>query len=216
MKIITRYFERVDALNDEELDVDKTIALKEQLVSKFVDLKKVQTEVEENVDEDGLEEIITTFSEFELNYNEKVTKLNRQLSRATNEGVSSRSNGSAEPRQVSSVKLPKLIIKPFDGNLQQWKTFYDCFVTSVHETHLSNIEKFNYLKGYMVGDAAKIIEGLTLSNENYEKALDMLKETYGDKDKIVSMHMKELVEMEPVVSDEDVAALRKFYTFFFL
>jgi hypothetical protein len=45
-------------------------------------------------------------------------------------------------------------------------------------TKLSNIKKFSYLKGKLHGQAQSAISGLTLSNENYDVAVDILKERF--------------------------------------
>ena len=46
----------------------------------------------------------------------------------------------------STVKLPKLTIQPFKGNLTTWITFWDSYKAAIHEnSSLSDIDKFNYL-----------------------------------------------------------------------
>ena len=43
---------------------------------------------------------------------------------------------------INRTKLPKLILKPFNGNLTGWSPFWDMSKTAVHDnTHFSNIEK---------------------------------------------------------------------------
>ena len=44
------------------------------------------------------------------------------------------------------VKLPKLTLKKFSGDLTTWTTFWDSFESAVHNNpDLSCIDKFNYL-----------------------------------------------------------------------
>ena len=47
---------------------------------------------------------------------------------------------------TTQMKLPKLNMRKFDGNLTKWSTFWDSFASSVHKnpSH-SSIDKFNYL-----------------------------------------------------------------------
>ena len=46
----------------------------------------------------------------------------------------------------SGVKLPKLDVPVFDGNILHWKQFWDQFCVSVHErSNLTNAEKLVYL-----------------------------------------------------------------------
>ena len=63
----------------------------------------------------------------------------------------------------SQVKLLPHVINIFDGNTTQWKSFYDSFNAAVHYRDLSIIDKFNYLKGYLDGDALKTVGGLALT-----------------------------------------------------
>ena len=52
------------------------------------------------------------------------------------------------------VRLPKLTIKPFNGNLTNWMSFWDSYKSSIHESsELSNIDKFNYLKSLVTHSA---------------------------------------------------------------
>jgi hypothetical protein len=46
---------------------------------------------------------------------------------------------------------------------------------------LSNVEKFYYLKGLLKGKAANTIEGLSMTNDNYVSAIDLIKSRYGSK-----------------------------------
>ena len=93
----------------------------------------------------------------------------------------------------------------------EWSSFYDSFLSAVHKSSLSDIEKFNYLKGFLRDEALKTVSGLTLTSENYVKALDLLKEWYGNKEIIIAKLMKELVNLPSIKSDEDLKGLRRVY-----
>ena len=54
----------------------------------------------------------------------------------------------------------------------------------------SNIDKFNYLRCCVAGDALNTIEGLSLTNENSTNALELLEDWYGKKQPIISAHTK--------------------------
>ena len=71
------------------------------------------------------------------------------------------------------VKLPKLDVPTFDGDIIHWKQFWDQFSVSVHDrTNLSNAEKIIYLQHALKdGSARKAIEGLSHSGENYDDAV---------------------------------------------
>ncbi len=55
-----------------------------------------------------------------------------------------------------------------------------------------------YLKGKLTGEARSAIAGLTLSNENYSVAVRILKQRFCDKQDIVDIHYKMLINLAPV------------------
>ena len=94
---------------------------------------------------------------------------------------------------TSHVKLPKLSIKKFNGDLTKWVTFWDSFDSSIHSNlSLSNADKFNYLNSFLELTAAESIAGLTLTSANYEKAVAILKRRFGNTQLIVNKHMDAL------------------------
>ena len=99
------------------------------------------------------------------------------------------------------VKLPKLSMKKFNGNLTTWTTFWDSFEATVHANpDLSNIDKFNYLNSLLEGSAAEAISGLSLTASNYEEAVAVLKKRFGNTQLIINKHMDALLSLDPVTS----------------
>ena len=99
------------------------------------------------------------------------------------------------------MNLPKLEFMKFNGTVLKWPEFYDAFQAAVDSNpNLSGVDKFNYLRSRLEGDAREVIGGMTLTNANYDKAKDILKERYGRQDVIVNAHYKSLVNL-PVFLD---------------
>ena len=61
------------------------------------------------------------------------------------------------------------------------------------------------------GSAAATINGLSLSSANYEEAVALLKERYGDPQKIINAHMDALVNLPTVENTRDLKAVRHLY-----
>ena len=79
--------------------------------------------------------------------------------------------GGATP-SMPNVKLPKLSIKIFKGDLMKWVTFWDSFDSSIHRNlSLSSVNKFNYLNSLLELTTAESIARLTLTPANYKKRL---------------------------------------------
>ena len=88
-----------------------------------------------------------------------------------------------------------------DSNQWRFDTlaiFYDSFNATVRQpTSLSNLEKFNYLRCYLESDALEAIAGFSLTNDSYKEALELLKNSYGNTQQIISAHMNTLVKLKP-------------------
>ena len=107
------------------------------------------------------------------------------------------------------VKLQKINVKKFSGDPVAWQEFEEIFNATVHQNpNLTDVEKFSYLKGYLIGPADKCIEGLPLSNENYNEARTLLRERFGNPQLIVASHMYNLLKIERVTNGKDCKGLR--------
>ena len=75
----------------------------------------------------------------------------------------------------SGVKLPKLDIATFSGNVLEWHTFWEQFRVSVHDRPISDAEKLVYLRQALKNGTTKnIIEGLSRSGEHYGRRQNKL------------------------------------------
>jgi len=87
------------------------------------------------------------------------------------------------------LSLPK-----FRGDVKNWPAFWDSFQSAIHNNNdIPKVDKFNYLNSLLEGPAFKTIQGFTLTGTNYDAAIEMLQERFGDPQQIVSAHMGELM-----------------------
>ena len=105
-------------------------------------------------------------------------------------------NASAQPVANFYHKLPKLDLPTFSGDILTWQTFWESFETTVHlNPALTNVQKFSYLKSQIHHEAAQCIAGLSLTSANYEQAIFLLKDRYGQVQTIVNAYMQSLLEL---------------------
>ena len=98
------------------------------------------------------------------------------------------------------------------GEPTEWHQFSDTFKATIEaNTSLSNIENFSYLKGYLGGIAEKCIEGITLSDNNFQDAFDLLEDRYGNKQLIIPSHVNKLLRLEKVKVGRNVQELRNLF-----
>ena len=94
------------------------------------------------------------------------------------------------------TRLPKLQLPKFRGTAIDWLPFWDSFKAAVHEnSEISTVDKFNYLSSLLDGPASKVVQGLTPTEANYNAAMILLQERFGDQQVIISAHMEELMKL---------------------
>ena len=84
-------------------------------------------------------------------------------------------NVSELPIQVLRVNLPHFNVKYFEGNPLHWDGFSFSVDTNPHK----DVDKINYLNGTLKENVARIIAGLPITNDNYSKAIKLLKKRFG-------------------------------------
>lgn len=113
---------------------------------------------------------------------------------------------------LNQVQLPNLNIPSFSGKYEDWQSFIDLFTALIDNNYqLTNAQKFVYLKTALKDEPFKLIEKLQLTNENYVKALDILKQRYDNKLVLIKSHIKHLIDI-PQVGKGNANNLREFLT----
>ncbi|XP_018009589.2 uncharacterized protein LOC108667116 [Hyalella azteca] len=103
--------------------------------------------------------------------------------------------------KVEQVRLPALQCATFSGEgsssldyssfIQQFNNVIDC------RHSLSDASKLTYLKTYLKGYALKIIDHLSINNENYAVALQMLEREFIDRKALVNDLIQKLFDLSP-------------------
>ena len=124
--------------------------------------------------------------------------------------VESMSNESVVMGSKVRAKLPKLEVKKFKGDVCKWQEFWDSFESSIHSNDsLSDVDKFNYLRGLLEESAKSCILGFSLTAANYNSAVDISKECYGKKSAIQRAHMQQLMKTERAIDEGELLSLRR-------
>ena len=96
-------------------------------------------------------------------------------------------------------RLPKLNLPYFSGDPLMWQTFWDSFNAAVHSNaNLTGVQKFNYLRAQLQGDAARVVIGFPLTDVNYEQSVTLLRERFGQPYKLINAHMQALLNLANV------------------
>lgn len=168
----------------------------------------VQTQVE-SIDELEMDDR-RIFEEAFYSICAKIRQLLRPIDIPVSSARSSPVPSSAEDAgSLSHVRLPKLNLPSFSGSYDEWFPFYDTFMSVIHGNRsLGNIQRFQYLRASLSGEAINIIKSLEVSERNYELAWRLLKDRYDNKRAIVQTHIKAILEL-PVMTKENAGDLRR-------
>ena len=203
----------------EEPDTSRLEALRASLKSKLETIGVLDTEIVDLMEDEA--EMITEVEQADL-YKEtifsallKADKL-LEAARAPSAPASvtpalpaSSSPASGRP---NAVRLPKLQLRHFNGDMTRWTSFWQSFEAAVDgNPDLSAVEKFNYLSSLLEGAAREAIAGLSLTEANYVEAVTMLKKRFGGTQQIVGKHMEALLQVEAVSNSQNVRALRRLF-----
>lgn len=178
-----------ELLSREEPNLAELAKLKLSLQEKLVVLKTLDTDIVHHVKEDDIAEEIEETDTYMEDVYATMAKLD-QLAITTTSALAAPVPAApvirGPPSLDTKVKLPKLTIQPFKGELTTWTTFWDSYHAAIDaNTSLSKIDKFNYLRSLLQGSALDAIAGLSLTEANYPEAIAILKEHFGNRQQII-------------------------------
>jgi hypothetical protein len=200
----------INGLSGEEKDSCRLKQHDEQLRDYKKELSDVNLKLM-SLDLDASDELLTLHShlgEFMFACSLRIKELTHPLTPSTS-ATSDPTHASSDPK---GVKLPKLDVPVFNGNILNWRNFWEQFSVSVHDRpSLSDSEKLVYLQQALKGGSAKgTIEGLSRSADNYKEAIACLKARYDRPRLIHQAHVKTILEAAPL-KDGNGRELRKLH-----
>lgn len=104
---------------------------------------------------------------------------------------------------MSSFQLPKRKFPTFSGIMTEWQSFEDLFKSILsHAPNLPDVERFEYLKTSLEGEALSLISHLSLTSNNYHSAWEILKARYGNKRDVARIQLDALLVKRTVKSND--------------
>lgn len=208
--VIKSQVTRIQSYLNEHADMD-VVALGSRK-AKLEELSSAYAEVQLAIElEDSEVDQDTERSEFEFRYFDILDSIERRLRRYQNlQPTAGISNLRAVDSPTTIIKqannlLPKIEIRPFDGNPIEWHSFHDTFKTLVHDNdELPAVQKFHLLKNSLRSEVASVIASLNASEQNYWVAWDLLQKRCNKPRQIVQAHLKSLVDLSEISRDTPV------------
>ncbi|XP_064486068.1 uncharacterized protein LOC135398613 [Ornithodoros turicata] len=217
---ITKLINEIDLLLQTTAPAADVLSTKlDILKSKEEMLQTLDQNIEESVPEEAFEQEVQGVLSYEekictakSQITQKLRTYNRQLPRTDSSPSRVPHVQPTQNAAACRVRLPKIEISKFSGDLAEWTTFWDQFQSSIHTNEsLHKVDKFRYLQSYLTGKAAAAISGLSLTNENYDTAIDLLKQRFNQRHLIVEEHLNRLLHLSPVVDAGKFVRLRELY-----
>ncbi|XP_050079493.1 uncharacterized protein LOC126567309 [Anopheles maculipalpis] len=161
------------------------------------DLENIQQQLEDastTVEESDYNDALRQDFEPRLIYVEGELKAKmKEISR--NEAAQQKAGNSS----LKGIKLPTITLPEFNGDYMQWLTFRDTFECLIHDNvDLPAIQKFHYLRAALKGEAAQVIEAITISAANYDQAWKMVTARYSNEYLLKKRHLQAMFSMKPI------------------
>ena len=184
----------LNALNAALTDGDEALIAERlrEVEHRIEALDDVQREVEQLLPEEKLAHDLDVA--FDVRDRLTLAKVNAQ--RALEKGKQVGPQLGKTPSSSPGVYLPKLELPKFSGDLCEWTSFWEKF-SAVIQTRgdLSNVTKFAYLESLLEGEAKAAIQGLSVTEANFQVACDILEKRYGRKEAIIFKHIQDILAM---------------------
>jgi len=200
-------FTRVESANDKLVDA----------YDKSEDTEGAEL-FQQTLDEDAelMDNVVSRISELKI-MKEELERVRSQLEAQVAHSETTQSNPIDTPgvnlasiwsqSTLGAIRPPKLEITPFDGDIMKWWEFWDQFEASVDKASYSPVDKLNYLKSKLRGEALTAIAGYQLTNSNYAVVVDVLKQRFGNTQLIIDAHYRSLSHLP--MANNQTASLRQ-------
>ncbi|XP_066596574.1 uncharacterized protein [Prorops nasuta] len=102
---------------------------------------------------------------------------------------------SSRNEQMKRIKLPVAQLPKFSGEIENWLSFKNTFVTMIDSREdITDLQKFLYLKDTVKGEASSKITIYDASDASYKLAWNLLVETYEKKRVLIAKYLNAIID----------------------
>ena len=159
-----------------------------------------QAAVEDETDAGELDTLI----EKDADFRDKAVAVKDALITAWTNKHPSPQEGTVSTASVN-VRLPKLDLPKFNGDVLKFMSFWQQFVSCVDSQEIPEVSKFTYLLSFLRGDARNTLNGLPVTSENYEEAKKILQKRFGRQELIIFAHIQALLSLQVATKHEELS-----------
>uniref|UniRef100_A0ABD2WYW1 Integrase catalytic domain-containing protein n=1 Tax=Trichogramma kaykai TaxID=54128 RepID=A0ABD2WYW1_9HYME len=213
--LIERAYENFGKLGEKLMTMGACISRMEQLKIRWTEFEAAHKRLEEDKEVDANDPYFTD-DKYEATYEGFLTNLGRfqdRLLKVKAEtlrlGTQPAADGLVNDMDVNRTKLPTIVIGDFSGDIQDWVRFRDTFREMVIERpNLPNIFKMNYLRNYVKGEAAELLQEVPSGGDHFATAWQVLLSHYDNKRLLINKLMTKLMSLPAMTNDSATELMR--------
>lgn len=205
---ITRIENSIKDMKPDLVDIDELSIRKRLLTKYYNEYDKIQETIEDLIDESNHDDVTAQSAGRERERVEKryivcLSKIKALIKKGsqTDSANGEIGNSNIHCVQISQtsvtrdIALPVINVPKFGGDYGEWRTFVSMYTASVHnDTKLTKAQKYIYLQSFLVDKPLSLICDLDISDDNYNKAFNILKSNYDKKMSIINYHINGLLQ----------------------
>ena len=89
--------------------------------------------------------------------------------------------------------MPKLVISKFNGTRQDWFRFWGQFSSQILKANVQVLTRFLYLKEFVEVKVRNLIDGLSFTEEGYDKVKTLLEKCFARTSEVVGVHVRNIL-----------------------
>ncbi|XP_072392294.1 uncharacterized protein [Diabrotica undecimpunctata] len=168
-----------------------------------------------NKDCESIDLLLEKQSQLALHFSE-YEKIQQQIEGLDDSELDSQESIECEEKYTNTLNISQKAQlncpKSLEGNFEDWNSFFQLFCTLVIDnSQLNDLQRFIYLKSFLRREPLELIKNIEVVNDNFQIALDTLKERYDNKPRIVSLLIKRLLKVSSLAKCTS-QTLRNFIT----
>ena len=208
--LITQDFKVLDRLRKEEYNVHLLNQYINSIESNLALVEECDTSIcegmQDAVSDAEVETALESTRAYHFTVFEKIAKL--KLKREESSKAQILPSPPIVNNKVVKLPLPPIQITSFENNLNnpfEYFNFKKAFCNALAGMpNLTNAQRFIYLKGYLKGDALKLVENITVDNEGYGLAFNQLDFHYLDKENVIDKTLDKILNLSEVKQLKEV------------
>ena len=190
-------------------DQDSMMIIYLRLKPRMERLETITDLLKSQVNLTTLREISEDYERFFNEFTAMIYRCERIASKAKANDQVGQEHTSTRRNDELAESLPRLKLRTFHGTLSEWEEWWATFEAVVHcSKRLSSVDKLHVLKSYLRGNAQAAVAYLTVTEDNYSKAVEILRTKYDKPDRIKSERVKAIYALQHVDKADDARGLR--------